>query len=175
MQSLKDIKIYHLSDVAPNHPAHIFYKHWQAIKSNNGVYNRASLNPMKFPRLLPWMTILEKEYSGANPANHKCHETGQDYQMRYRLCGSGYVSLVGKDLTNEYLGQQQTIEEAIRSYDILELCLSNNFARASIVAMPIKSREFIKVVRAAFPICSDGETLNQVMLIVAPIETTVNQ
>lgn len=160
-------------DVDPAHPVRIFHNHWRAEKDAHGVFCRRSFNPARFPKLLPWVILVVKEAVTADAPRQQDWAQDRDYRFRYRLCGTEYRQLVGRDVTGQTVGSLQTPEQAEISYLGLEACLDSNQALAAAVDMPLEGREFLKIIRAGFPMSSDGKTLDQVLMIVAPASTRV--
>lgn len=160
-------------EVDERHPARLFHTHWLAERNQNGVFLRSSVNPARFPKLLPWVVMIIKEPLTAEEPRQQACLTDRDYRFRYRLCGTEYGHLVGRDLTGLPVGRMQSPEDSVMTYRSVEICLDTNEAYVGATNMPLADRSFIKIIRAAFPISSDGKTPDQVLSVVAPTDTKI--
>jgi hypothetical protein len=166
-----------IGDVPARHPATLFHEFWQSNLNDLGVLDRSRLNPMKMPGLLPWMGILKRVSKTpeemADP-NLPDWQRQRDYWFIYGLCGTGYVQLIGQDLTGKSLGASQRSEGALESYIKVEKTIELGVPQITQLGMPVEGRDFIKVIRAAFPASSSGKEIDQIVSVVAPVDCKIS-
>jgi hypothetical protein len=135
------------------HPVSRFHKFWHDNLDAEGFYNRSSFNPMRLPSLIPWMTILDAP-----------EETGGSFT--YRLCGTGFTELTGVEMTGKTVGDGMLPDYAKILIKELQTCIADNEPKYSKLHVPIEGREFISVLRGAFPVRGTSGRIDQVLVIV---------
>lgn len=161
-------------EVPEQHPVRLFHTHWLSECDSSGLFLRKSLNPARFPKLLPWVVmIIQEPLTEAEPREQGIL-SDRDYRFRYRLCGTEYANLVGRDLTGLPVGRLQSPEDSALTYASIEICLQRNLAYVGATNMPLPDREFIKVIRAVFPMSSDGIAPDQALSVVAPVDVRIS-
>ena len=153
------------------HPVGLFHKHWKEECEKSGVFLRKSLNPARFPKLLPWVVMVEKEPLAPGETRQQMFLNNRDYRFRYRLCGTEYGNMIGRDVTGMPVGFLQSEKDAIAMYESIEVCIANNQPYAGETSMPLKGRSFIKIIRSVFPMSTDGDEIDLALSVVAPSET----
>ena len=160
-------------DVPERHPVRLFQTHWQNELNENGVFLRQSLNPARIPKLLPWVVMVTKEPLAPKEKREQAFLNDRDYRFRYRLCGTEYGNMVGRDLTGLPVGRRQSPEDAIATYKSIEICMDNNRAFVGETNLPLADRSFIKIIRSVFPMSADGSSIDLALSVVAPSDTKI--
>lgn len=153
------------------HPVRLFHKHWKEECERSGVFLRKSLNPARFPKLLPWVVMVEKEPINPDEPRQQAYLNDRDYRFRYRLCGTEYGNMIGRDVTGMPVGFLQSQDDATVTYESIEICIANNEPYVGQTSMPLKGRSFIKIIRSVFPMSTDGNEIDLALSVVAPSET----
>lgn len=160
-------------DVPESHPVRLFHSYWENELTDNGVFPRQSLNPARLPKLLPWVVMVTKEPLAPKESRQQSHLNDRDFRFRYRLCGTEYGHMVGRDLTGMPVGRMQSPEDALTTYKSIEVCLENNLAYVGETKMPLADRSFIKIIRSVFPMSTDGSSIDLALSVVAPSDTKI--
>jgi len=161
------------ADVPEGHPVGLFHEHWQNELTESGVFLRKSLNPARFPKLLPWVVMVTKETLAAGETRKQSYLKDRNYRFRYRLCGTEYGNMIGRDLTGLPVGRMQSPEDAIATYKSVEICMETNQAYVGETGMPLADRSFLKVIRSVFPMSTDGSEIDLALSVVAPSDTKI--
>ncbi len=149
-------------EIDERHPVRRFEKIWRRGLNENGVFARSCFNPALYSSIIPWIVILEA----------MTREGEEDYL--YRLCGTGFTSLVGRELTGQYIGAVVKSEAGRIMKRELSQTIQFRVPKYSETKLPLKDREFIKVYRGAFPVSSDGVHIDQVFAVVARTDCVVD-
>lgn len=160
-------------EVPDGHPVRLFHAHWLNERTDNGMFLRKSLDPARFPKLLPWVVMVTKEPIAEGEARKQSYLKDRDYRFRYRLCGTEYGNMVGRDLTGLPVGRMQSPDDAIATYKSIEVCLETNEAYVGETSMPLADRSFIKIIRSVFPMSTDGTAIDLALSVVAPSDTRI--
>ena len=156
------------------HPVGLFHKHWKEECERSGVFLRKSLNPARFPKLLPWVVMVEKEPIAPGETRQQTYLNDRDYRFRYRLCGTEYGNIIGRDVTGMPVGRLQPEKDAIATYESIEICIANNKPYVGKTKVPLEGRSFIKIIRSIFPMSTNGKEIDLTLSIVAPSETRLH-
>lgn len=159
--------------VPEGHPVRLFHTHWQKEMSKNGIFLRKSLDPARFPKLLPWVVMVSKETIPPSETRSQSYLKDRNYRFRYRLCGTEYGNMVGRDLTGLPVGRMQSPDDAIATYKSVEICMETNKAYVGETRMPLADRSFLKVMRSVFPMSTDGSEIDLALSVVAPSDTKI--
>jgi len=113
---------------------------------------RQHIDPLDFPDLLPRIMLIDVVRDDA----------GQP-RFRIRLMGSDVVTLQGQDGTGKYVEQILTSGvDIIAGYQDILVSRQPQFRRGTVAAV---GREFMPYERIAFPLASDGETVDMLFFI----------
>lgn len=105
-----------------------------------------------FGALLPFLNLVAVE------------RTGPVMRFRYRLLGSRQTRFAGRDITGLY------VEDAVlplfvkRIANNMLTCATERQAFYDVFAMPHPDRDFIRTERIYFPLASDGETVDMLLI-----------
>jgi len=140
-----------LNDVPDAHPVRSFDRYYRIRRGRDGVLDRARLDPLDIPDLMPWLQFFEEEAPD---------------RFRYRLMGTEVVRMIGADFTGDYLGRD--ISEEVRETRLAEFhaALERGEPVFSTSRLPHRHRDFLIVYRGIFPGRVDGRRL--VYLAIAP-------
>jgi hypothetical protein len=125
-----------------------FYRYWLAKRDGPGMPARSDLNPCDIPKLLPYLTIVDKI----------------DGQFHYRLAGTAVSQELGRDLTGSFVGSYVTPPEYAAALRAI-------YERVFTGARPIfttgeykaKSGAIHSVSRLMLPLSDDGTNVNMVI------------
>ncbi|UTW56145.1 PAS domain-containing protein [Kordiimonas sp. SCSIO 12610] len=149
------LKILTFEQISSGHPVKHFGEFWQANKNEDGLFPRAAFNPARCLNILPWVVILKYEQTEHGP------------EFFFRLCGTGFTELVGRELTGDNVRTSIRPDLADSMVDDLAGCLESGKPRFYDMLVPVQGREFIRVQRGVFPVSSDGRQNDQLFIIVA--------
>jgi hypothetical protein len=155
METQKLFQMLDLDDIPEVHPVKRFDKFWRSNLNDAGLFERASFKVGVCYPVLPWVVILEPERSST------------DIDFIYRLCGTGFTSLVGQEFTGEKLGVIMPANAKAEMKAGLTKSLLSGKPKFTSADLPIEERKFIHVLRGVFPVSSDGETIDQLFTILA--------
>lgn len=149
-------------EINERHPVRRFGEVWHSSLNENGIFDRSCFNPALYPSIIPWIVILEA----------MDREGEEDYLCR--LCGTGFTSLVGRELTGQYLGT--VVETEVGPAMKRELYQTIHFRMPRYIKtnLPIEDRDFITVHRGTFPVSSDGVNIDQVFAVIAKIDCVIS-
>jgi len=142
------------------------FDYWNSIRADKPIPRRADIDPVKIPRLLPFILLVDE----LPPAG----------QGRIRLFGTGLVELFGEDRTGtqfkdigrkRYDGMQEAVREKWTT--VLARTLETSapvFATTRIIS---DEQSFIRLHIGAFPLVSERQNgnaapLSQIMAIIRP-------
>ncbi len=147
--------------IPEGHPVCRFHHYWHDNLDDEGFYHRSSFNPMRLPSLIPWMIILDAPEETDGP-------------FTYRLCGTGFTELTGVEMTGKVVGDGMLPDYAKILIKELQTCIVDNEPKYSRHYIPIEGREFIGVLRGAFPIKGKSGRLDQVLIVVGKEDQKVD-
>ncbi len=148
-----------LDHIPRDHPVAHFARFWQAGLNDTGVFDRRTFNPMRVPNVLPWILILEPEYS----------ESGAR-QYRYKLSGSRTREIFNEEMTGHILGHGIQPELKKRLSDEMTEVLATNTPSFSTTGLPFIGRDFIRVYRGVFPFAKHGDVPDQICAVLAEVK-----
>ncbi len=141
------------SQVAPGHPVDQFNLKWVEMSQQSEPVPWSAFSPMSVPKILPWMLLLEK------------HAAAKYY---YRVCGSSCEQLFGQSYHGKYLGDGMPDEATrirLKEFEQVEASGKPLFSEAN---LPISGKEFIEVYRGAFGFSHSGDSIDRILVVIAP-------
>ncbi len=128
------------------------YDYLQAKAPAGKLPGRQHIDPLEIPDLLPYLMLMDV-----------VREKGGEPRYRIRLVGTEVVALQGEDATGKFAGEVLTRgANIVAGYDdILETRRPQH--RHGEVATP--GREHATYERMAFPLASDGETIDMLIFV----------
>jgi hypothetical protein len=91
-------------DTAGWHPrAKRLYRYWRSIHPRPGLLpGRQHFDPVAVPELLPGISLLDV--------------THDPFRLRYRLCGTAVVGVIGREVTGRWLDEAHSDRDATADY-----------------------------------------------------------
>ncbi|UTW56492.1 PAS domain-containing protein [Kordiimonas sp. SCSIO 12610] len=153
-EGLKKLNIH---DLQATHPAIQFHTYWNKLLECNpsGIIERGRFNPMAVPKLLPWISVLERT-------------SDTDHEFQYRLAGSEVVNLLGEDPKGRLFGYSlpKTTRKLYEEYLLQTYSLQQAIFLTGKFQMPNGNTRHLEL--GIFPISSDGKSLDQIISITTP-------
>lgn len=125
---------------------------------------RQHIDPLEFADLLPWIMLIDV-----------LPQTAGEPRYRIRLMGTEVVEIQGADETGRYVEEVLTGPEGaevIRGCDEILRTRQPHHRRGGVAT---SGREHMYYERVAFPLASDGENVDMLILIFAKAEKPVGQ
>ncbi|UTW56144.1 PAS domain-containing protein [Kordiimonas sp. SCSIO 12610] len=149
------LSILSVEDIDERHPVRRFNAFWHDNLDDQGVFKRSFFKPATCHAILPWIVILEHHASDTEP------------EFLYRLCGTGFTELAGREFTGQYLENVVDPKAAKSMKQELLDCLKSRTPQYSQTELPVEGRDFIKVQRGVFPVSTDGSVIDQFFVVIA--------
>ncbi len=157
----------------PDHPARLFHSFWLELP-HDPLPTRRALDPRRFPALLKWFMILEKETLPSGPGENPAGENGRtDY--RVRLHGTAAAKLMHGDLTGKRLSQFCQGECLRSRLAAMQTALRETravFGRAAVVA---EGKATVEVSLGMFPFAGRQAGRPQILVVAAPTDRPLRE
>jgi hypothetical protein len=135
------------------------YEYWQKISPNGKLPGRQHVNPSEIPTLvLKWVFLLDVVK----------HSDSLDFV--YRLVGSRHRSLVGVDITGCAASDVFTSSDHSHIPASFRETVVSRKPTFWIGSVPNSERQEISVNRGLFPLAADGENIDMLFGVVAPLQ-----
>lgn len=143
----------------PGSPVVLLHRLWQSIApAGGGLPGRQHLDPLDIaPQILPWVFLMDVVRDG---------DAALDY--RYRLVGTGNVTLVGRDATGELASTVFGRVEAPFVLDTFDLTVHTRKPTFWIATVPQDRFGAVTIHRGLCPMARDGRTINMLLCVAAP-------
>ena len=126
------------------------YRYWASKQRAGLLPARADIDPIDIPRVLPHISLVERETG-----------TGR---FRCRLCGSSLVDILGRDPTGKYLDEVYPDFESSESRryrdQVFEMGKPSHRIGRPTLRFP---RDFVSVERLYLPLAEVGHRVSMVM------------
>lgn len=155
-----------LQDVPATHPVFAFSAFWRSAAAGDSLVPWSAFDPVEHARILPWVLLLKRE-SGADP--------GVSRSWRYAVCGSGCIQLFGRNSQGKTFGDglpPYALAERQAEIDHLVAGLGPLYSHTHV---PIEGRDFVQVIRGAFPFTANGPVADCVVFVIAGEHERVSQ
>lgn len=152
-----------------DHPAHLFHCFWEALP-HAPLPERSMLDPRRFPALLKWFMILEREVASEAAERGKREKSGRGIDYRVRLHGTAAAQMMYEDLTGRRLSEFCE-GECLRSRLVaMETALREAqpvFGRSTITG---HGKATVEVSLGMFPFTGRDESSPQILVVMAPTD-----
>lgn len=148
-------------EIHKKHPVRLFYNFFHENRGPTGTMARSVFTPSAFPRLLPWMIIME-------PAP----DHPGDY--RYRLAGTGQRHLIGMDPSGMRITEVFPAEAAAPRNAEFDRVWHNREVLLSHARVPFKRRSFLEAYRGFFPVSDAQGRMAEIFGVVAACDVTID-
>jgi len=136
--------------------AHLqLFDYWRSKTSAGRLPARKDIDPIDIPSLLPWLTLIEVDWSQGAP------------RFRIRLVGTGVVNRFGRDATGLWFEDAYQADVYQTQMDYYTQVATDGMPSLTQPIPPIKEREFIKCLRLVVPLSADGERVDQLISILS--------
>lgn len=126
------------------------YEYWLSICPASGLPGRQHVDPAAIPRLLPYVFLIDVERA--------------PLRFRYRLVGTAYIELMGRDLTGCYLDEvHPTFDGEVREHYTAAVEQRQPVYRRGQVMFAVEARRFLGMERIIVPLARDGATVDMVL------------
>ncbi len=137
-------------------PAHReLFDYWRSKALAGRLPARKDIDPIDIPGLLPWLTLIEVDWSQAPP------------RFRIRLVGTGVVNRFGRDATGLWFEDIYEADVYETQMDYYTQVATDGVPSLTEPIPPIREREFIKCQRLVVPLSADGERVDQLISILS--------
>jgi len=127
------------------------YEYWLSIcPASGGLPGRQHVDPAAMARLLPHVFLIDVERA--------------PLRFRYRLVGTAYIELMGRDLTGCYLDEvHPTFDGEVREHYRAVAEQRQPVYRRGQVMFAVEARRFLGMERIITPLARDGATVDMVL------------
>ena len=138
--------------------------YWRRKSPPGRLPGRQDVDPMELsPRLLPHVLLIDVERSKSGP------------RFKFRLVGTGFVQLVGREVTGQYYDEIMSPKRGKAVLEGLRNLVETGEPAYLEGALTVPSREFIWVKRLGLPLAEDGKTVDMILAAVLSAPRPHNQ
>lgn len=136
-----------------------FYDYWLSLPADRGLPGRRHVDPWTIRALLPWLFMLDVEA----PPPHA--------RFRWRLAGTGIVSLTGRELTGKTLQQAlpERADTLVTHFSQVVTWRRPNYHRCALPSADGGEQQPIE--RLTCPLAKDGQTVNMLIGVICPTQS----
>lgn len=138
------------------HPIRAFTEHWSTISRGKPTAAWDDFDPFDHPEILPWVLLLKQE------------RRDDPYSLRYAICGDGCRQTFGFSYQGKLFGDNLPPSAIAQRKAEFDRVRAGSGPIYSITSLPIADRDFIEVFRAVFGFRSEQETIDRIMVLLAP-------
>ncbi len=147
-----------LQDVPTTHPVCAFSEFWRSAAAGDNLVSWSAFDPVEHAPVLPWILLLKRE-SGADP--------GVSSSWRYAVCGSGCIQLFGRNSQGKTFGDGLPPDALAERQAEIDRLVVGSGPLYSHTHVPIEGRDFMQVVRGAFPFTANGPVVDRIVFVIA--------
>lgn len=135
-------------------PAHRqLFDYWRSKLQAGRLPARKDIDPIEIPGLLPWLTLVEVDWSQGSP------------RFRIRLVGTGVVERLGRDSTGKWFEDVYDADIYNAQMEYYTQVATTGVPSLTQPIPPIREREFIKCRRLVVPLSADGKRVDLIISI----------
>ncbi len=147
-----------LQDVPAAHPVSAFSEFWRSAAAGASLVPWSAFDPVEHARILPWILLLKRD-GGADPAVSQ--------SWRYAVCGSGCIRLFGRNSQGKTFGDGLPPDALAERQAEIDQLVAGSGPLYSHTHVPIEGRDFVQVIRGAFPFTANGPVTDCVLFVIA--------
>ena len=135
-----------------------FYDYWQSKHRGDRLPGRQDIDPLEIPDLLPHVSMVDVVGKGG------------DMRFRFRLVGTAYVHIAGREYTGAFIEDVFEADDAVRlqaAYREIVETRQPHYWSTSIV---VRGNPPVRYARLMVPLASDGDTVDILMGVFFPTD-----
>ena len=143
--------------VPPQHPVACLRDAWPAMCGPDGIVSWSSFDPLDIPQVLPWVLLLRQD-DPVDPA-----------RLSYVICGEGCRQTFGFSYQGKTFGEDLPPSAVARRLQEFATVRAGGGPLYSETPLPVPGRDFIEVYRGVFGLSTDGEWVDRILIVIAPV------
>lgn len=129
----------------------LLHRYWESKRRGGRLPARVQIDPTEIPALLPQLLLFEVVAGRDGP------------RFRFRLAGTAFTNLVGRDVTGYCLDELGTPERVAPVHEALAAILETGRPAYRAGRLTLRSEEFMMAKRLGFPLASDGARVDMIL------------
>lgn len=147
-----------LQDIPEAHPVAVFSGFWSSLAGKGALVPWSAFDPSEHKELLPWLLLLKRS-AGSDPAVSR--------SWRYAVCGTGCTQLFGRSSQGKVFGEGLPPSAVAERQAEIDQLVAGSGPLYSHTNVPIEGRDFVQVIRGAFPFTANGPVTDCVLFVIA--------
>lgn len=132
-------------------PFAMLHRYWESKRHAGRLPARADIDPTEIPALLPQLLLFEVVAGADGP------------RFRFRLAGTAFTSLVGRDVTGFCMDELGPPERVAPVVEALAAVVRTGRPAYLAGRLTLRSEEYMLAKRLGFPLAADGAHVDMIL------------